>query len=96
MATWGQVCDQYEYMNVILAKLLIFVSFSKALYMHKCYICLLYTPQGRQMATFSVLKETKKLHELPLKVQPSGQFDDAYRGYRKIETWRLYCRSVSI
>ena len=32
MATWGQVCDQYECMNVILAKLLIFVSFSKALY----------------------------------------------------------------
>ena len=81
MATWGQVCDQYECMNVILAKLLIFVSFSKALYA----IVVFYIPRkaGRWQLFQSSMKQNK-LHELPLKVQPSGQFDDSYRGYSKI------------
>ena len=58
MATWGQVCDQYECMNVILAKLLIFVSFSKALYMHIYSIFVYYIP--RKAGRWQLFQSSKK------------------------------------
>ena len=57
MATWGQVCVQYE-MNVILAKLLIFVSFSKALYMHIYSIFVYYIP--RKAGRWQLFQSSKK------------------------------------
>ena len=50
------------------------------------YLSTIYPARQADGNFFSPQRNKKKLHELPLKVQPLGQFDEAYRGFSKIET----------